>query len=136
MPAALLDHVTIVTDDFEASRRIYDAVLGALGLTAHVEWADPEEDDDDPGTVAAVGYGSTTGRAEFWLVAGLAATSGAHIAFGVASADAVERAFEAARTAGAAVVQAPRTWEVEHLNYFGMQVKDPSGNLIEVLYRA
>jgi len=32
-------------------------------------------------------------------------------------------------------VQAPRQWESTQLNYFGTQLADPAGNLIEVLYR-
>src|SRR5438034_1357049 len=58
MPASTtLDHITIVSDDFEASRPVYDAVLGALGLAPRLDYEDPEADSDDTGTVAAIGYG-------------------------------------------------------------------------------
>ena len=65
-----LDHVTIVADDFEASRAVYDALLGCLGLVPSVEYEDPEGDEDDTGTVAAVGYSDAAGRLLLWLVAG------------------------------------------------------------------
>src|SRR4028119_2212797 len=50
-----LDHVTIVAEDFEASRAVYDALLGCLGLAPTVDFSDPEGDSDDPGPVAAGG---------------------------------------------------------------------------------
>lgn len=132
--AVALDHVTIISDDFDASRPIYDAVLGALGMNHSVEFEDPEEDADDPGTVAAIGYAPDNQPARFWLVAGLRPTRGAHMAFGVDSPEAVEAAFAAARAAGARVVQAPRAWEARQLNYFGMQIADAADNVVEVLH--
>lgn len=130
-----LDHVTIVTDDFGASRAVYDAVLGALGVTHWVEYEDPEEEDDDPGTVAAVGYAVSGQPAHFWLVAGLPPTTGGHVAFGAGTPELVDAAHRAATAAGASVVQAPRRWEAAQLAYYGTQVRDPKGNLIEVVHR-
>lgn len=134
-PSASLDHVTIITDDFETSRPVYDAVLTALGLRHSVEYEDPEQDEDDPGTVAAIGYGAPGEASRFWLVAGLTPTTGAHMAFGTGSRDAVDEAFDAALPAGAVVIQAPREWEARQLGYYGMQVADAFGNIIEVVYR-
>lgn len=133
MPATL-DHVTIVSDDFEASRPVYDAVLASLGLSASVDYADPEEDSDDTGTVAAIGYGPPGAEPLMWLVAGPIATSGAHLAL-AASRPQVLAAHQAARAAGVRVVQPPRDWEARQLGYFGAQFADPAGNLIEVVCR-
>jgi catechol 2,3-dioxygenase-like lactoylglutathione lyase family enzyme len=132
---ATLDHVTIITDDFDTSRPIYDAVLGSFGMKHSVEYEDPEEEDDDPGTVAAVGYALDGHRTRFWLVAGLTPTTGAHMAFAVSARPAVDAAFAAACEAGAVAVQAPRAWEAEQLGYYGSQVADPFGNVIEVVFR-
>jgi catechol 2,3-dioxygenase-like lactoylglutathione lyase family enzyme len=133
MPArTTLDHITIVTDDVEASRPVYDAVLGALGLGARFDYEDPEGDEDDAGTVAAVGYGEPL---LLWLVAGPIATSQAHVALGVAERKMVEDAHQAAIEIGARVIQAPRDWESAQLNYYGTQLADPAGNMIEVVYR-
>ncbi|MEO6503920.1 MAG: VOC family protein [Jatrophihabitantaceae bacterium] len=130
-----LDHVTIVAEDFEASRAVYDALLGCLGLVPTVDFSDPEGDSDDTGTVAAVGYGSADGRLMLWLVAGPAATSGAHLALAVTEPELVHEVHEVARRAGIPVVQAPRDWESDQLDYYGTQLADPAGNLIEVLVR-
>jgi catechol 2,3-dioxygenase-like lactoylglutathione lyase family enzyme len=134
MPAGTrLDHVTIVTDDFEASRAVYDPLLAAIGLRSSVSYQDPEAADDDPGTVAAIGYGHADAAPVLWLVAGLTRTERAHVALAVADRAAVQAAHQAALGAGARVVQPPREWEDRQLNYFGGQFADHAGNLIEVL---
>lgn len=130
-----LDHITIVTDDFEASRPVYDAVLAAVGLLATVDYVDPEEDEDDTGTVAAIGYAPPGGDARVLLVSGPRATVGAHFALAVDERSVVERAVAAAQEAGARIVQAPRAWEADQLNYYGAQIADATGNVIEVLHR-
>ncbi len=135
MPASL-DHVTVVTDDFEASRSVYEPVLAAIGLRASVEYSDPEGDSDDTGEVAAAGFGPPDGRPLLWLVAGLAPSTGGHLALRVLDRSAVQAAHQAAIAAGARVVQPPRDWEDAQLRYYGAQFADPAGNLIEVLYRA
>ncbi len=132
---ATLDHVTIVTDDFEASRAVYDALLGCLGLAPMVDFEDPEADEDDTGAVAAVGYGSGDGRLVLWLVAGPAATTGAHLALAVTDPELVRAVHAVAADAGIPVVQPPRDWEADQLRYYGVQLADPGGNLIEVLVR-
>lgn len=133
--SASLDHVTIVAADFEASRAVYDALLGCLGLAPAVDFEDPEGDEDDTGTVAAVGYASAGGRLLLWLVAGSRPTSGAHLALAVTDPALVRAAHTAAQAVGIPVVQAPRDWESDQLHYYGCQLADPAGNLVEVLLR-
>lgn len=136
MPAStILDHVTIVTDDFEASRAVYDALLVGLGLAASVDYEDPEGEDGDPGTVAALGYAAPGSPVLLWLVAGAVATSGAHLALSVTEPAMVEAVHRAAVAAGIRIVQPPRGWEQAQLGYFGTQFADPAGNLIEVVLR-
>ena len=133
-----LDHVTIVAEDFEASRAVYDALLGCLGLTPTVDYQDPEGEDGDTGTVAAVGYGPAAGRPLLWLVAGTTtgtATTGAHLALAVSDPALVQAVHATARAGGIAVVQPPRDWESDRLRYYGTQLSDPAGNMIEVLVR-
>jgi catechol 2,3-dioxygenase-like lactoylglutathione lyase family enzyme len=134
MPA-FLDHVTISTDDFEASRSVYEPVLAAIGLPPTVDYSDPEAESDDPGEVAAIGFGQPGRRPQLWLVAALVATTGGHVAFEVADRAAVRAAHVAATAAGAEIIQPPRDWEEAQLDYYGAQFSDPAGNLIEVLYR-
>lgn len=134
MPASL-DHVTIVTDDFEASRSVYEPLLLAIGLRTTVEYSDPEAEEGDPGEVAAVGFGPADGRPQLWLVAGLVGTTGSHLAFRVDEHDRVRAAAVAAAEAGAEVIQPPREWEEAQLDYYGAQFADPAGNVVEVVYR-
>jgi catechol 2,3-dioxygenase-like lactoylglutathione lyase family enzyme len=131
-----LNHVTIVTDDFEASRPVYDAVLAPLGLTPVIDYEDPEGEDRDPDTVAAIGYSVGELSPLVLLVAGRAPTTAAHFALAVAERVTVESVYAAAVAAGARIVQAPREWEALRLSYYGVQVADPAGNVIEVLLRA
>jgi len=132
--AAILDHVTVVTDDFATSRSVYEPVLAAIGLRPVVEYTDPEAESDDPGEVAAVGFGPPDGRPSVWLVAGLRPTSGAHLALAAADRAAVQDAHQAAIESGFRVVQPPREWEDAQLHYFGTQFADRAGNLLEVVY--
>jgi len=134
MPASL-DHVTIVTDDFEASRSVYEPLLIALGLQSSVEYSDPEAETDDPGEVAAIGFGAPGARPQLWLVAGLVGTTGSHLAFRVDDRETVRAAQVAATEAGAEVIQPAREWEEAQLDYYGAQFADPAGNVIEVVYR-
>ncbi|HEX2903999.1 MAG TPA: VOC family protein [Jatrophihabitans sp.] len=134
MPASL-DHVTIVTDDFEASRSVYEPLLCSVGLHSTVEYSDPEAEEGDPGEVAAVGFGDPGSRPLLWLVAGPVSSTGGHVALLVRSRDSVRAAHVAAMEAGAEVVQPPREWEDAQLDYFGAQFADAAGNLIEVVYR-
>jgi len=134
MPATL-DHVTISTDDFEASRSVYEPLLIAIGLQSSVEYSDPEFEEDDPGEVAAIGFGGLDQRPVLWLVAALVGTIGAHVAFTVDSRETVRAAHVAATEAGAEVIQPPREWEESQLDYYGAQFADPAGNVIEVVYR-
>jgi len=134
--SATLDHVTIVAEDFGASRAVYDALLGCLGLAPTHDFSDPEGEAGDPGTVAAVGYGEPAGRPVLLLVAGVAgtaATTGAHLALAVSDPALVRTVHATARDAGIPVVQAPRDWESDQLHYYGAQFRDPAGNLVEVL---
>lgn len=130
-----LDHVTIVAEDFQASRAVYDAVLGCLGLVPSVDFEDPEGDEDDTGTVAAIGYGDATGRLLLWLVAGPVATTGAHLALAVTEPALVQSVHATARQAGIPVLQEPRDWESDQLHYYGTQLSDPAGNRVEVVLR-
>jgi catechol 2,3-dioxygenase-like lactoylglutathione lyase family enzyme len=131
-----LDHVTIITDEFEASRPVYDALLATIGLRPTVDHSDPEGDEDaDRDTVGAVGYSDPAGVVRLVLAAGTTPTTGAHVALLVTDAAAVISATEAATSLGVRIVQRPREWESRRLGYYGLQVADRAGNLLEIMYR-
>ena len=63
----MIDHLGVGAEDFEASRRFYDAALAPLGLSLMME-ATPEQ----TGGYHGIGYGRD-GKPFFWLSSGGAA---------------------------------------------------------------
>jgi catechol 2,3-dioxygenase-like lactoylglutathione lyase family enzyme len=125
----VLDHVTLTVADLSASLRFYDAVLAPLGLERLQELGD-EEEDDPALEVAAYGSGES---AALWLVAGAAPSTGVHLAFRAASAEAVEAFHAAALAGGGASHDAPRRWPIFRRGEFNAIVRDPDGNLVEAI---
>ncbi|HEY8494446.1 MAG TPA: VOC family protein [Myxococcota bacterium] len=117
----MIDHVQLVVRDLAASRRFYEAVLGALGIPIGGEgpgyfWADelfvssvdsPESD------------GRTTGRA--------------HLAFQAADREAVHRFHEAGLRAGGKDHGAPGERRY-HPGYYAAFLLDPDGNNVEAVH--
>jgi catechol 2,3-dioxygenase-like lactoylglutathione lyase family enzyme len=118
----MIDHLSIQCADVAASASFYDSVLAPLGGRRVME-AGP-----------AVGFGIPP-RPTFWL--GPRATGDGfrecHIAFVAPDRAAVSSFFDAAVTAGAEVLHAPRVWPEYHPSYFGAFVRDPDGNNVEAV---
>lgn len=129
---ARLDHATIAASDFARSLVFYDAALGALGLVRVAEFGDEEEEAAD---LEAAGWGPVGGSPVLWVVAGRAATAGAHVALRAGSRVAVEAFFAAAVAAGGVPHDAPRRWAIFRRGEFNAVVADPDGNLIEAVSR-
>jgi catechol 2,3-dioxygenase-like lactoylglutathione lyase family enzyme len=111
----LIDHVHLKVRDLSASRRFYDAVLGALAL--------PTMED----------YGELLEGDELCLSLGEPITSGLHLAFQAADRDAVRRFHVAALAAGGRDNGGPGERNY-HPGYYGAFVLDPDGNNIEAVY--
>ena len=111
----LIDHVHLKVRDLSASRRFYDAVLGALGLPAMEDYGELLEGD------------------ELCLSLGEPITSGLHLAFQAADRDAVRRFHAAALAAGGRDNGGPGERNY-HAGYYGAFVLDPDGNNIEAVY--
>jgi catechol 2,3-dioxygenase-like lactoylglutathione lyase family enzyme len=114
----LIDHVHLIARDLAASRRFYDAALGAVGRKVEGE-----------------------GEGYFWsdelFVSGAAmATTGAshvHLAFQAADRAAVDRFHAAALAAGGKDHGAPGPRPNYGPNYYAAFVKDREDNNIEVV---
>ena len=128
-----LRHVTITGIDLGASLAFYDAILAELGLQRFAEYGDEEEPDDSD--VEAVGYGMPGEDAVLWVVAGSAQTQGLHIALSAGSPARVDAFFRSGLTHGGSARQAPRRWEIFRTGYYGAQLTDPAGNVIEAISR-
>lgn len=117
----LIDHLQLVVADLSASRRFYDAVLGALGVPVGGEgpgffWADElfVSTADSP---AAAGH--LTGRH--------------HLAFQAADPAMVEAFHKAGLAAGGRDNGAPGD-RPYHPGYYAAFLLDPDGNNIEAVF--
>jgi catechol 2,3-dioxygenase-like lactoylglutathione lyase family enzyme len=109
-----VDHVHLRVRDLDASRRFYEAALGALGL----------------GVRAGDGYFSSD---ELWVTADGPPTRGLHLAFQAADESAVRRFHEAALAAGGTDNGGPGERSY-HPGYFAAYALDPDGNNVEAVY--
>lgn len=117
----LIDHLQLVVRDIEASRRFYEAVLGALDIPIGGEgdgwfWAD----ELFVSTVdSEAAQGTLTGRHHFALQA---------------RDRAMVDAFHAAALANGGRDNGAPGLRPYHPNYYGAFVLDPDGNNIEAVY--
>jgi catechol 2,3-dioxygenase-like lactoylglutathione lyase family enzyme len=117
----LIDHIQLVVADLAASRRFYEAALGALGSGLGGEgpdffWAD-ELFVSTAGSAAATGV--LTGRI--------------HLAFQAGDRDAVDAFHRAGLAAGGRDNGAPGE-RPYHPGYYAAFLLDPDGNNIEAVY--
>lgn len=125
----MFTHITLGADDVEASRKFYDAALGALGIP-------PASGPDPKGR-----YWWRTDRGAFAVgkpIDGEAAScaNGGTIGFGARDADAVQAFHDAGVAAGGRAIEDPPG---ERQGPFGKLIlaylRDPSGNKICALHR-
>ena len=126
----MLDSLTLTAPDLPPVAAFYDAALGALGWVRVDELVDEEEDD---ATVEAVGWGPADGTSRVWVVAGAVATTGLHLRLRTDSRAEVETFHHIAVQAGGATFAAPRRWPIYRSGEFNAIVRDPLGNLLEVV---
>lgn len=120
----MIDHVGIQCNDVAASAAFYDAFLAPLGASRLLE---PHED--------VIGYGIPPAP-DFWLGPLSESHTGwreDHIAFTAPDQATVRACHEAAVAAGAEILHEPREWPIYHPGYFGVFVRDPDGNNVEVV---
>jgi catechol 2,3-dioxygenase-like lactoylglutathione lyase family enzyme len=110
----LLDHVHLRVRDLEASRRFYEAALGALGRSLR----------------GGEGYFYSD---ELFVSDDGPPTENLHIAFQTDGEEAVRRFYEAALAAGGRDNGAPGERSY-HPGYYGAYVLDPDGNNVEAVY--
>ncbi|MBJ7446635.1 MAG: VOC family protein [Brevundimonas sp.] len=124
----MFTHITIGANDIEASRKFYDAALGALGI--------PPGTDDDRGRVWW-----RTPRGAFAITRPLDGQPACHanggtIGFGARDAEAVKAFHDAGVATGGTSIEDPPG---ERNGPFGTLVlaylRDPSGNKICALHR-
>jgi lactoylglutathione lyase len=118
----LIDHVQLVVKDLAASRRFYDAALGALGiplggeLDDHSFWYDELFVSSKDSQSA---LGKLTGRV--------------HLAFQAESQEVVGKFYQAALAAGGRDNGKPGK-RAYHPGYYACFVLDPDGNNVEAVF--
>jgi catechol 2,3-dioxygenase-like lactoylglutathione lyase family enzyme len=115
----LIDHVQLVVSDLAASRRFYEAVMGALGIPAGHAGDDHFSYDELWVSNTASAQGSVTGRN--------------HLAFAAKDRNTVDAFHRAALAAGGRDNGAPGE-RPYHPGYYAAFVLDPDGNNIEAVY--
>lgn len=120
----MIDHVSVAVRDLAAATRFYEAVLGALGMTAL---------ESRPATA---GFGKT--YPEFWInlrgdMTPLTPTSGAHVCFRARSTELVDAFHAAALQAGGSSDGAPGPRPQHGDGYYAAFIRDPDGNRIEAV---
>lgn len=124
----MIDHMGIAASEFTASKRFYDAALGALGMEIVMEVTPAMTGGDYHG----LGYG-TEGKPGFWLSNGGPKGGGIHIAFTAANRAEVDAFHAAALAAGGRDNGAPGLRPHYHANYYGAFVYDPDGINVEAV---
>ena len=121
----MLDHVGLEVSDFARSKAFYESALSPLGIRLLMEFE------------GGVCFGKETehGPKPFLWIGerGRAPVSGAHVAFGVRSAEEVDAFHTAAVTAGGTDNGAPGPRPIYHPGYYGAFVLDPDGNNVEAV---
>ena len=122
---SIMSHVSIGTNDFDASVKFYDRVLTTLGAKRVME---------HPGAVA---YGKL--YPEFWVqtpIDGQPANvgNGTHFGFVATNKQTVDEFYRAALAAGAKGDGPPGPRKEYGAPYYGCFVRDPSGHKIEAAF--
>lgn len=125
----MFSHVTVGADDLEASRRFYDAVLGALGV--------------EPASADPKGrYWWRTSRGAFAITRPLdgqpaCGANGGTIGFLAKDAETVKAAHDAGVEAGGASIEDPPGPRVGPFGPLELAyLRDPSGNKICLMHRS
>lgn len=123
----MIDHLGVQVADVDASVAWYLRALGPVGLREAMRFP--------VGDSFVVGLSGRDGVPGFWLSPALRAEDRElHVAFSAASRDEVDAVHQAAVSAGAEVLHAPREWPEYHPGYYGVFLRDPDGHNVEAVY--
>jgi catechol 2,3-dioxygenase-like lactoylglutathione lyase family enzyme len=123
----MIDHIGVQVADVEASLAFYLRIFGPIGMREAMRFPH--------GDAFVVGLSGAGGPPAFWLsqAAGSEARE-LHLAFTAPDRQAVEAVHDAAVTAGAEVLHAPREWPEYHPGYYGVFLRDLDGHNVEAVY--
>jgi catechol 2,3-dioxygenase-like lactoylglutathione lyase family enzyme len=124
----MLDHLGIQAADVNASVDFYTRVFAPIGLREVVR--------HPVGDSFAVGLGGPDRNPDFWIgpAFGAAETRELHVAFVAHDAAAVDLVHDAAISAGAEVLHAPKEWPEYHPGYYAIFLRDLDGHNVEAVF--
>jgi catechol 2,3-dioxygenase-like lactoylglutathione lyase family enzyme len=123
----MLDHIGVQVADVEASLTFYLRSFAPIGMREAMRFP--------VGETFVVGMAGPDGIPSFWLSpAARPEAREIHVAFRAGDRQAVDAVYEAAVTAGAEVLHAPREWPEYHPGYYGVFLRDLDGHNVEAVY--
>lgn len=128
----MIDHLSTYATDFPATRRFYEAVLGALGCAVQHEMVTTWDPTFPERRVAAFG---PAGRSIFWVIEVKEAVDPRHVAFQAGDRAAVDSFHRAGLAAGGRDNGGPGPRPIYDENYYGAFLLDPDGNNVEAVCR-
>jgi catechol 2,3-dioxygenase-like lactoylglutathione lyase family enzyme len=123
----MIDHLSIVVSNFEASRSFYLRALAPTGHTRLVELSGAPG-----GPARSAGFCHADGT-DLWISPGAAGGPPVHLALRVPTRAAVDAFHAAAIAAGGRDNGAPGLRPHYHPDYYGAYVLDPDGHNIEAV---
>lgn len=125
----MIDHIGVQVADVEASLAFYLRIFAPIGMREVMRFPH--------GDAFVVGLAGPDGFPDFWLSpADGSETRELHLAFRATDRHAVDAVHDAAVTADAAVLHAPREWPEYHPGYYGVFLRDLDGHNVEAVYHA
>ncbi len=123
----MIDHIGVQVADVEASLAFYLRTFAPIGMREMMRFP--------LGDAFVVGLSGPDGIPDFWLSPAIGAeTRVLHLAFCATDRDAVDAVHDAAVTAGAEILHAPREWPEYHPGYYGVFLRDLDGHNVEAVY--
>jgi catechol 2,3-dioxygenase-like lactoylglutathione lyase family enzyme len=123
----MIDHMGVQVADVEASLGFYLRVFAPIGIREVMRF--PADGS------FVVGLSGPDGMPDFWLSpASGSETRELHLALRAPDRSAVDAVHEAAVSAGAEVLHAPREWPEYHPGYYGVFLRDPDGHNVEAVH--
>ena len=123
----MLDHIGLQVADVEASLAFYLRTFAPIGMREVMRFPH--------GDAFVVGLSGPEDIPDFWLSPATGPeTRELHLAFRAADRRAVDAVHDAALTAGAEVLHAPREWPEYHPGYYGVFLRDLDGHNVEAVH--
>lgn len=111
----------------EGSLDFYSTVFAPIGMRETMRFSEGER--------LVVGLSGLDGVPSFWLSPAAGRESRElHVAFSAPDRAAVDAVHEAALSAGAEVLHAPREWPEYHPGYYAVFLRDPDGHNVEAVH--